>query len=203
MYNPIRLSLSQLFAAGQQAGLEVQDQTLYSLVTLPAAINPSGGINFFGDSESAVGAQRTNLTEPNKVPSRLNYEIHGVAIKFTAAPTVLYTSINDAVRDAYMSIVVANSERKRYHLTEFLPTTYMAPSFSAAAGDNPVLAEQGISFYRPLALPIPLQGGVNFTVRVFFVTNVAALGSTVMGVYFGGLIDRGNVKLDQSPVRAM
>jgi hypothetical protein len=182
-------------------GLEVQHQKLYDLVTLPAAINAAGGIQFFGDTESAVGRQRTNLTRNNEVPGRTNYEIHGLGVKFTAAPTVVFSSVNDAVRDGWLELYINNSLRLVRHLTEFWPAVSYNPSFSAAAGDNPIVPHVGMYFILPLAIPIPLQGAVNFRVTVFFITNVAALGSTVMGCYLDGLIDRGPVQLDQTPTR--
>jgi len=199
----INLQISQMYRAAVAQRLEVQDQSLYSLVTLPAAINPAGGIAFFGDTEAAVGRQRTNLTRSNEVPGRTNYEVHGIGIKFTAAPTVLFSSINDAVRDAYLEFQTNNALRRVFHLSEFFPAAEVSHSFSAAAGDNPFVSHVGTYFVRNIALPVLLLGGVNFSVRIYFTTNVAALGNTVMGVYFEGIIDRGNIKLDQTPVRQM
>lgn len=191
-----RTQRSQLW----QTGHELQDYGLYSLITLPAAINPANGNLFFGDTETTVGRQRTNLTRPGEVPGKTNFEIFGIGIKFLAPLTVLYTSFQDAIRDAWIQFQVNNAERWVRHLSEFIPATVTAPSFSAAAGDNPVITHQGLNFTMPVDPTIVLQGGVNFTVRIFFFTNVAALGNTVVGVYFTGLLDRGAIQLDQQPL---
>lgn len=190
-----RTARSQLW----RKGVEVQDYTLYSLVTLPAAINAANGILFFGDTESTVGRQRTNMTRSNEVPGKTNFEVFGIGIKFLAPLTVVYSSFNDAIRDAFVQLLVNNAERRVYHLSEFIPSAVIAPSFSAAAGDNPVLTHQGVSFLLPVDPTILLQGGVSVVLRIFFITNVAALGSTVVGVYFNGLLDRGDIVLDQTP----
>jgi hypothetical protein len=189
-----RTQRSQLW----REGVELQDYTLYSLITLPAAINPANGNLFFGDTESAVGRQRTNLTRPNEVPGKTNFEIFGVRIKFLAPITVVMSSYLTAIRDAYCVLSVNNAERRVYHLSEFLPATIHAPSFSAAAGDHPIVTHLGQTFDYPMDPTVVLQGGVAFTFRIFFVTDVAALGSTVLGVYFNGFLDRGNIKLDQT-----
>jgi hypothetical protein len=206
--NPINLGVSQMFNQGAQAAwrlgqpLEIQDQPLYSLITLPAAINPAGGNNFFADAAATVGLQRTNLTRPNQVPPGTNFEIHGIRIFFLAPITVLFTSYVTAIRDAFLVLTVNNSQRLTRHLRDFTVGTIYAPSVSAAAGDNPIVTDQGIDGVFALALPIPLQGATTFGVTVTFITDVAALGSTVMGVELLGLLDRGNIKLDQSPVRS-
>lgn len=201
MSTSVNLNLSQLYQRAVQKKKEIQHQKLYSLVTLPAAINAAGGISFFGDTESTVGRQRTNMTRPNEIPGGTNYEIHGIGIKFTASPTVTFTNINTAVRDAWFQLKINNSERLVRHLTEFFPSATVNPSFSAAAGDNPVVPQVGVSFILPLAIPIPLVGAVNFTSQVFFITDAGtSLGNTVMGMYFDGLIDRGSVTLDLGPV---
>lgn len=188
--------------AGQP--LELQYQPLWSYVTLPAALNAAGGINFFGDAEATVGTQRTNLTRPNQVPNGTNYEVHGIRIIFSSVPvTVLWTSFITALRDAYLVFKVGTSDRLKLHGRSFLPSTIYAPSVSAAAGDNPVLTEQGYEAVIQLILPIPLADQTNFGVNMVFTTDVAALGNTVMGVQLEGLIDRGNIKPDQSPVRSL
>lgn len=182
--------------------LELQDQPLYSYVTLPAAINPAQGINFFGDAEATVGAQRTNLTRPNQVPNGTKFEMHGIRVIFAAPLTVLFTSYNTAIRDAFLTLTVGTSRRIQLHLRNFIQQTIIAPSFSAAAGDNPILTEQGYEAAKQLLFPILIQDQTNFGVNITFVTDVAALGSTVMGVQLEGILDRGNIKLDQSPTRS-
>lgn len=188
----LNLNLSKLF----RSGVEVQHNMLYSLVTLPATITATNGILFFGDTEGSVGRHRTNLTKPNEAPGSANFEIHGIGVKFTAAPTVLWTALNDATRDSFMVLIVNGAERLVKHLGEFLPAMAVLPSFSAAAGDNPVITHQGPYFVVPIELPILLPRGVNFTLRVFFATQVASIGSTVMGVFLNGLIDKGAIDLD-------
>lgn len=194
-----RTNRSQLW----QTAKEMQDYSLYSFVTLPAAINASNGILFFGDTESTVGRQRTNMTRANEVPGKTNFEIFGIGLKFAPPLTVLWTTINDAIRDAFVVVLVNQAERRVYHAHEFFPATAITPSFSAAAGDNPVVTHQGGSYLLPVDPSIVVQGGVQFIVRVFFATNVAALGSTVMGVVCNGLIDRGDIQLDATPIVAV
>lgn len=177
-------------------GKEIQDWDLYSLITLPAAINAAAGNLFFGDTEGTVGRQRTNMTRPGEVPGGTQFEVFGIGIKFLPPLTVLWTSINDALRDAWLVVKVNNSERWVKHLSAFFPATAITPSFSAAAGDNPVITDMGTYYQRPVDPTIVLQGGIAFEVRVFFNTNVAPLGSTVMGVVLNGLLDRGQIQLD-------
>ena len=202
VYQTSKIIQGALAAQGLGEPLEVQHQPLYSFVTLPAAINPAGGINFFGDAEATVGTQRTNLTRPNQVPNGTNFEMHGIRIIFAAPITVVFTSYNTAVRDAFLILTVGTSQRLKLHLRNFLPATIYAPSFSAAAADNPIVTEQGFESSIQLLCPILLQQQTNFGVNIVFVTDVAALGSTVMGVQLEGILDRGNIKLDQSPTRS-
>lgn len=190
-----RLQRSQLL---QNAGgdFELQDSEQYSLVTLPAAINPSGGVLFFGDTESAVGRARTNMTRAGEIPEKNAFEIFGVGLKFLPPFTVLWTSVLDAMRDAYITLVVNQSERGSWHMSRWFPSVALTPSEAAAANDVPVNTAVGRDFYKPMDPSIVLWGGVNFQLRVFFTTNVPALANTVLGVYFNGLMARGGVKLD-------
>lgn len=191
-----RVQRSQLW----RPGVELQDNSLYSLVTLPTPITAANGVLFFGDTEATVGRQRTNMTRSNEVPGKTNFEAFGIGIKFHAPLTVVYQDVLTAIRDAWLELRVNNSERRVYHLSEFFPHLTVNPSFSAAAGDNPVLTHQGTYFEVPIDPTIVFQGGVSLIVRVFFATAMATLSATVMGVYFNGLIDRGDVKLDQTPL---
>lgn len=186
-----------------QTGKELQDYSLYSFVTLPATITTANGILFFGDTESTVGRQRTNMTRANEVPGKTQFEVFGIGLKFAPPLTVLFTAINDAIRDAFVVVLVNQAERRVYHMHEFFPFTAVAPSFSAAAGDNPVLTHQGASYLLPVDPTIVIQGGVQVMVRVFFTTQVASIGSTVMGVVMNGLIDRGDIQLDATPTVAV
>lgn len=203
----INLSVSPLFRAaqgidpanGQPVYLELQDQPLYSLVTLPTPLTAAGGVSFFGDTVATVTLDRTNLDRPNQVPIGSTFECHGVGIRFLAPLTVVYSSFNTAMRDAYLQLTVNNSQRLTKHLSEFVSSSVLAPSFSAAAGDNPVLTQQGLDYYVNLALPISINSLTSFNIKVFFLTDVAALNATVMGVYMAGLLNRGNIKLDSSP----
>lgn len=207
--NPINLGMSQMFNQGAReafmAGqpLELQDQPLYSLITLGAVINPAGGNNFFADASATVGLQRTNLTRPNQVPPGTNFECHGIRIFFLAPLTVVFADFVTAIRDGFLVLTVNNSQRLTRHLRDFTVGTIYAPSFSAAAGDNPVVTDQGIDGVFNLALPITIQDRTTFGVNITFVTNVASLAATVMGVELLGIMDRGNIKLDLSPVRSL
>lgn len=206
--NPINLNRSQMMAAAQQIAqsggqsLEVQDFPLYSFVTLPTPLT-GAGVQFFGDTISTVGLQRTNLTRPNQMLPGTNYEIHGMRLVFAAPLTVVFSSFNTALLGAAIQIFVNNTLRFQRQCRSFLPASIYAPSFSAAAGDNPIITDMGYDGIYPLSVPIPLQGETNFSVTITFATDVAALNATVMGVEFLGLIDRGNIKVDQTPVRAL
>jgi hypothetical protein len=206
--NSINLQRSQMMAASQQlaasgqGALEVQDFPLYSYVTLPTPLT-GAGVQFFGDTIASVGIQRTNMTRPNQPIPGTNYEVHGIRVIFAAPLTVVFSSFNTAILGAAISIFVNNTLRFQRHLRSFLPASIYAPSFSAAAGDNPVVTDQGYDGVYPLALAIPIQGETNFSVTITFATDVAALNATVMGVEFQGLLDRGNIKVDQTPVRVM
>lgn len=191
-----RVQRSQLW----RNGIELQDQSLYSYVALPTPLTAAGGVLFFGDTESTVGRQRTNMTRANEVPGKTNFEIFGIGIKFLPPLTVLWADVLLAMRGAYLTLTVNNSERRVYHLSEFFPASVIAPSFSAAAGDNPVLIQQGTTYLHALDPTIVLQGGVSVVVRIFFTVDSAPLNTTIAGVIFNGLIDRGNVQLDQTPM---
>jgi len=201
MGNPVnspRLMRSQM-QPQIAGGAEIQDARLYSYITLPAAINPANGNLFFADIEGTVGRQRTNMTRSGEVPGQTNFEIFGIGIKFLAPLTVLYTSYRTAILDAWAQLKVNQSERWVSHLGGLVESaSVIAPSFSAAAGDNPVMTQQSLSFVVPVDPTILIQGGVQFEFRIYFATNVAALGSTVMGVEFLGLLDRGDIQLDQT-----
>lgn len=197
----INLNVSPLFNAAQKMGvyLELQDQPLYSLVTLPTPLTAAGGVSFFGDTIATVTPDRTNLDRPQQVPVGSTFEIHGIGIRFLAPITVLYTSFNTAMRDAWMELTVNQSLRNRLHLSQFVSSAVIAPSVSAAAGDSPVLTQVGLDYYINLAVPITINSITNFFIKVYFATDVAAINATVMGVYLAGLLNRGNVKLDSSP----
>lgn len=199
--NPVKLSVSPIFEAAKSQGtyLELQDQSLYSLITLPTPLTAAGGVAFFGDTIATVTPDRTNLDRSNQVPIGSTYEIHGIGIKFLAPLTVVFASFVTATRDAWLELFVNNSLRFRAHLREFLQAVAYAPSFSAAAGDSPIVTDQGIDGWRDLALPITINDYTNFNVRIFFATDVAALNNTVAGVWLGGIINRGNIKLDSTP----
>ena len=113
--------------------LSVIDHTLYSIIDTGSNTNTT--YNFFANTISVAGKNRTNLTIANQLPKNwIRFVVYGLGLKVYGAK-----SLNDLVqffRDSYYSFKVAEHELKFGHLSEFLHTNAVLISDKTIGADT-------------------------------------------------------------------